>query len=72
MSMIFSKKRMVARLKAEGHGDEIGDEANKVMDNLDGQPASTMNWQRMVHGEPLLWCTGKDGKGFYVNEADCI
>lgn len=70
--MVFKKERMIARLEKEGRTDQITDVIDKIMDNLDGQPATTSCWQRQVFGEPLLWVVGKDGIGQYVNKNDCI
>ena len=69
--MKFYKEKMINRLKAEGRGDAITPDILAIMDNLDGQDASASCWARQVHGEPVFWCVGKDGKGYEVNEADC-
>lgn len=70
--MKFSKERMIARIKKEGRADMINDAVLAIMNNLDGQEATTACWRRQVYGEPVLWCIGKDGNGTIVNEADCI
>ena len=69
--MKFRKDLMIARLTKEGLGSQITQEIIEIMDNLDGQDASESCWRRRVHGEPLLWVVGKNGKGEYVNEMDC-
>ena len=69
--MKFSKQMMVDRLTEEGMADRITDEIVAIMDNLDGQEAISSCWRRQVHGEPVYWVVGKDGKGEYVNELDC-
>lgn len=69
--MTFKKELMVARLTKEGRADQITEEIIKIMDNLDGQPATASCWNRQVYDEPVLWVVGKDGNGEYVNEADC-
>ena len=69
--MKFSKDLMVARLTREGLADQITDEIEAIMDNLDGQEASASCWERQVNDKPVLWVVGKNGKGTYVNEADC-
>lgn len=68
----FSKEKMISRLKREGLADQITPDIEKIMDNLDGQEATSSCWRRQVYDEPVYWCVGKDGKGEYVNENDCI
>lgn len=68
----FKKEKMIARLTEEGRADQITPDIIAIMDSLDGQPASHICWERQVMGEPVLWVIGKDGKGHYVNELDCI
>ena len=70
--MKFSKECMIARIKSEGRESMIDSTVLSIMDNLDGQEATTACWRRQVYGEPVLWCVGKDGQGMIVNEADCI
>lgn len=67
----FSKQKMIDRLTAEGLADQITPEILAIMDNLDGQEATAMCWQRQIFDEPVLWVVGKDGTGEYVNENDC-
>ena len=43
----------------------------QIMDNLDGCECTEQCWRRIVHGEPVVYCHGKDGSSEYVNEADC-
>ena len=71
-NMKFSKKRMIQRLTREGKTDKITPDIETIMDNLDGQEATASCWNRQVYGEPVLYVIGKDGKGEYVNESDCI
>ena len=70
--MKFKKELMLARIREEGREAMMTDEDLSIMDNLDGQPASSSCWLRVVHNEPVLWVVGKDGSGQYVNERDCI
>jgi len=70
--MVFSKQKMIERITKEGRADMIDDTVLAIMDNLDGCRGTTSNWQRQVHGEPVLWVVGKDGTGAYVNENDCV
>ena len=67
----FSKQMMIDRLTKEGLADKIDEGILAIMDNLDGQEATTACWNRQVYGEPVLWCIGKDGEGHLVNENDC-
>lgn len=69
--MKFSKQKMIERVTREGRADMIDAESLAIMDNLDGQEAHTNSWRRQVYGEPVLVCTGKDGKVYNVNENDC-
>lgn len=68
--MVFSKQKMIERVTKAGHGDMLDDAALAIMDNLDGQPATPSCWERVVNGEPVLWCVGKDGEGYPVHEND--
>ena len=70
--MKFSKQKMIDRITKEGRADMLDDKALAIMDNLDGCDASSVNWERVVNDEPVLWVVGKDGTGEYVNEKDCI
>ena len=70
--MKFSKQKMLDRIKAEGRMDLVGETELGIMDNLDGQPVKKICWDRAVKDEPVYWCVGKDGKGEYVNENDCV
>lgn len=70
--MKFSKQKMIDRVTAEGRADMIDEGAMQIMDDLDGQEATTACWQRQVMGLPVLWVVGKSGKGNYVNENDCV
>lgn len=69
--MIFRKSKMLERLTAQGLREQVTPEAEKIMDNLDGCETTASCWRRVVFGEPVLWCVGKDGNGEYVNENDC-
>lgn len=70
--MVFSKDRMIARITREGKANMITEEITRIMDNLDGQKADASCWNRRVYGEPVYWVIGKDGKGQYVHEDDCV
>lgn len=70
--MKFSKAKMMERIEKAGLLDMVGETELAIMDNLDGQEASENCWERVTKGEPVLWVVGKDGKGEYVNELDCI
>lgn len=70
--MVFKKELMLKRIEKEGMSHLVGPEELAIMDNLDGQEVTTACWNRQVHGEPVYACTGKDGKVYDVNEADCI
>lgn len=70
--MVFSKSKMIARLENNGMSDAITPGIIDIMDNLDGQVASTASWNRQVNGAPVFSCKGKDGKFYEVNETDCI
>lgn len=72
VEMVFSKEKMIERLKKEGRADGINEEVLAIMDNLDGQPVGTNSWHRRVYGEPVYTCHGKDGKDLDVNENDCV
>lgn len=69
--MVFKKAKMIERVTREGKANLIDDDVLKEMDNLDGQEVNPICWERMVHGEPVYWCIGKNGIGNYVNENDC-
>lgn len=69
--MIFSKQKMIDRITKEGRTDMLDEKALAIMDNLDGCEGNAQNWQHVVNDEPVLWVIGKDGKGEYVNIADC-
>lgn len=72
IEMVFSKDKMIERLKREGRADGINEEILAIMDNLDGQPVGSNSWHRQVYGEPVYTCKGKDGKDIDVNENDCV
>ena len=72
--MVFSKDKMIERLKAEGRWEDASKDevVLGILDNLDGQEVGTNSWHRQVFGEPVYTCQGKDGKSYDVNENDCI
>ena len=72
VEMVFSKEKMIERLKREGRLEGLPDEIFVTMDNLDGQPVGTNSWSRQVMGNPVYSCEGKDGKSYDVNEEDCV
>ncbi len=69
---VFSKDKMMERIKEHGMEAMVDDKALAMMDNLDGQEVTASCWERVVKGEPVYWCVGKDGQGSYVNENDCV
>ena len=71
MTMVFKKDLMLKRVEAEGLMHLVGEKELAIMDNLDGREVSTANWSRQVYDAPVYSCTGKDGKVYDVNEADC-
>jgi len=62
---------MLERVKKAGKMDLVGEKELAIMDNLDGQEVQSSCWERVVKGEPVYWCVGKDGTGAYVHEDDC-
>lgn len=72
IEMVFSKEKMIARLKEEGRFGDLPNEVFSIMDNLDGQPVGTNSWNRQVMGAPVYTCEDKDGKSYDVNEEDCV
>ena len=70
--IVFSKTKMMERIKEQGMENMVDDNVLRMMDNLDGQEVTASCWERVVKGEPVYWCVGKDGQGSYVNENDCI
>ena len=71
VKMVFKKELMLKRIEAEGMMHLVGEKELAIMDNLDGQEACSANWNRQVNDAPVYSCTGKDGKVYDVNEADC-
>lgn len=63
---------MIERLTKEGREKMITNEIMDIMDNLDGQKAIENCWERQVNNNPVYWVIGKNGKGEYVNENDCM
>ena len=49
--MVFSKEKMIERLKKSGRGAEITADIVAIMDDLDGQKATSSCWDRWVKGE---------------------
>lgn len=72
INMVFSKEKMIERVKNLGMMHMVGDVELKMMDNLDGCPVSSSSWNRRVNNEPVYSCFGKDGKYYDVNENDCV
>ena len=52
IEMVFSKEKMIARLKKEGRFEGLPNEVFDIMNNLDNQPVGTNSWNRQVMGEP--------------------
>ena len=63
---------MIDRITKEGRADMLDQKSLEIMDNLDGCEATAHNWENVVMDQPVLWVVGKNGKGEYVNELDCI
>lgn len=72
INMVFSKEKMIERVKNLGMMHMVGDVELKMMDNLDGCPVSSSSWNRTVNDAPVYSCLGKDGKYYDVNENDCV
>ena len=72
IKMVFKKDLMLNRIEKQGLMHLVGKAELEIMDNLDGQEVTTACWNRQVHDEPVFACTGKDGKVYDVNEADCV
>ena len=70
--LVFSKEKMIERLKNEGRFSEIDDDIIEIMNNIDGQEARTNSWRRQVFDDAVLSVKGKDGKYYDVNECDCV
>ena len=70
--LVFSKRKMIDRLTAQGMADQITPEIVAIMDDLDGQEVTAQCWERQVKDEPVYWCVGKSGKGEYVFEGDVV
>ena len=69
--LVFSKEKMIDRLRDEGRFNEIDDEILEIMDNIDGMEASPNSWRRQVFDDAVLSVKGRDGKYYDVNELDC-
>ena len=68
---IFSKQKMLDRLKEEGREHLVDDEAMKIMDMLDGKEAHKNDFKALVYGELEYFV--KVGEDSYpVNPNDCI
>ena len=70
--MVFSKQKMLERIKCEGRMNLVGEVELAIMDNLDGCEVTESCWERVVKHAPVYWCVGKNGEGMYVNENDCV
>ena len=79
MPYIYSAKRTIDRVRNEQdpelariRRDVIrSPKIVKILDDLDGQPATASCWRRQVHGEPVMYVVGRSGEGRYVHEDDC-
>ena len=69
--MKFVKEKMFKRVTEAGKADLLDEKTIEIIDNLDGCEATSSCWERVVNDAPVLWVVGKNGKGEYVNEADC-
>lgn len=70
--MVFSKQKMLERVRKANMMDLVTDTELAIMDDLDGQEVTASCWERVVKGQPVYWCVGKSGAGQYVNEKDCV
>lgn len=59
--LVFSKKRMIERLKKEGREAELTEEILKIMDVLDGRDAEDNCWRRVVYEEAVYFVTFPNG-----------
>lgn len=64
---VFSMKKMMKRLKAEGREHLVEPQFKNLMYELDGHKASARCWRRVVYGQPVMYCCGH-----LVNELDCV
>ena len=71
MARVFRKALMQQWITENHKEDMVDDSVREMMDKLDGQEATESCWDRVVKGNPVLWCTGKDGVGTYVREEWC-
>lgn len=68
--MKFSKAKMIARLEKEGRAHLIDEEAQKIMDELDGKEAIKNDFKALIHGvEEYFVRVGDDS--YPVNKLDC-
>ena len=69
--MVFRKSKRIKRLMDAGMEIIFNEETLRIMDNLDGCPASPFCMGVELLDEPVLYVIGKDGTGRYVNAFDC-
>lgn len=68
---VFSKQKMLDRLKKEGRSDMVDEESAKIMDALDGKEAIKNDFKALVHGQLEYFVVYED-KSYPVNPNDCI
>ena len=72
-NIVFSKKRMMARLESLGLSGLVGADVIKVMDSIDGLPVYTgPTWISTVYGDDLFLCKSNNGANIPVYPKDCI
>lgn len=72
-NIVFSKKRMMARLESLGLSGSVDADVIKVMDSIDGLPVYTgQTWQSTVYGDNRFVCKSNDGTNIPVSPEDCI
>lgn len=72
-NIVFSKKRMMARLESLGLSGLVGADVIKVMDSIDGLPVYTgPTWRSTVYGDDLFLCKSNNGANIPVSPEDCI
>lgn len=68
---VFSKQKMLDRLKEEGRLNLVDEESLQIMDMLDGQEAHKNDFKALVY-DGLECFVRHEGKNYPVNPNDCI
>lgn len=68
---IFSKQKMLDRLKREGRADEVSEDALELMNILEGREAVKNDFKALVFGQ-LEYFVRYNDQVFPVNPNDCI